>query len=94
MDDVRVELASDSRTLLLSVETTDGKCVTKSLKMPVQIYRGVYREGIHYDKGDTVTHGGSTWHANEGTSDRPGESSKSWTLTTKRGSNGKDAGEK
>ena len=57
----------------------------KSLK-----YRGVHELGAAYDAGDTVTHGGSLWHCNVLTKERPGEGSKDWTLAVKRGRDGKD----
>ncbi len=57
----------------------------KSLK-----YRGVHEPSLAYDTGDTVTHGGSLWHCNSLTKERPGEGSKAWTLAVKRGRDGKD----
>jgi hypothetical protein len=57
----------------------------KSLK-----YRGVHEMGAAYDTGDTVTQGGSLWHCNVLTKERPGEGSKDWTLAVKRGRDGKD----
>ncbi|KQM92159.1 hypothetical protein ASE77_11810 [Sphingomonas sp. Leaf226] len=56
----------------------------KSLK-----YRGVHEPNVAYDTGDTVTHGGSLWHCNVLTKERPGEGSKAWTLAVKRGRDGK-----
>jgi hypothetical protein len=54
-------------------------------------YRGTFAVGTAYDVGDTVTHGGSLWHCNQSTKDRPGEGSHAWTLAVKRGRDGKDA---
>lgn len=59
-------------------------------KTAVIIYRGVFAEGRKYEPGDTVTWGGSLWHCNSETGEKPGETSKSWTLATKRGRDGKD----
>ncbi|TGT76719.1 MULTISPECIES: hypothetical protein [unclassified Mesorhizobium] len=68
---------------------------TFPFKMPVMIYRGVYKEGQAYEKGDTVTWGGSLWHCDtDGTNDKPDGSTKSWTLASKRGRDGKDGGTK
>jgi hypothetical protein len=53
-------------------------------------YQGVYVEGKSYDVGELVTWGGSMWHANELTETKPGDGSKAWTLTCKRGRDGKD----
>jgi len=58
--------------------------------IPAVIYRGVYTDGKTYDVGDTTTWGGSLWHCNEPTTTKPGEGSKAWTLTVKRGRDGKD----
>lgn len=60
------------------------------------IYQGIYKEGSAYTPGDTVTWGGSLWHCNAPTGDKPGEGSKDWTLATKRGRDGKpgDKGDK
>lgn len=59
-------------------------------KTAVIIYRGVFVEGRKYEPGDTVTWGGSLWHCNSETGEKPGETSKAWTLATKRGRDGKD----
>jgi len=47
-------------------------------------YRGVYRLGELYEKGDFCTHDGSVWHANTPTYLKPGKSSD-WTLAVKKG---------
>lgn len=60
------------------------------LTFPVEIYRGVYIEGKAYERGDRVTWAGSEWHCNEPTTIKPGESVKAWTLSVKRGRDGKD----
>ena len=53
-------------------------------------YKGVYDAGVVYRKHNTVTHQGSTWHANVDTMRKPGESDDS-TLAVKRGRDGRDA---
>jgi integrin beta 3 len=58
--------------------------------VPCQIYRGVFKEGETYARGDTVTFGGSLWHCNGETADKPGDGAKSWTLAAKRGRDGAD----
>lgn len=64
--------------------------------VPAMIYRGVYASADNYERGDVVTFGGSTWHCNDNTSDKPDGLSKAWTLVVKKGRDGKDgvAGEK
>ncbi|MFC7399583.1 hypothetical protein ACFQU1_20430 [Chelatococcus sp. GCM10030263] len=59
--------------------------------VPVMIYRGVFKEGEAYKRGDTVTWGGSLWHCDGETADKPGEGQKGWHLAVKRGRDGKDA---
>jgi integrin beta 3 len=67
----------------------DGTVERKSFNLPVAIYRGVYVEGKSYEQGDTVTWGGSQWHCNAATSDKPMEGSD-WRLAVKRGRDGRD----
>lgn len=52
-------------------------------------YQGVFQEGKQYEPGDVTTWAGSTWHCNEVTESKPGES-KAWTLMVKRGRDGRD----
>ena len=69
---------------------SSGTITEKSITMPVSIYRGVWKSGI-YEQGDNVTWGGSQWHCEEATEDKPGEAgSKGWRLSVKCGRNGKD----
>lgn len=87
--DVELE-QQDERTFLLSSKFASGKTNQKAFSVPVLIYRNVFKPG-DYKKGDTVTWGGSLWHCDEDTSDKPGEvGSKGWTLAAKRGRDGKD----
>lgn len=98
LDDFDVNLREDGRILELSFESGERK-YTASLFIPTMIYRGVYREGQEYERGDTVSFGGSMWHCNGGdlegpwngtTAEKPGEGTKYWTLAAKRGRDGKD----
>jgi integrin beta 3 len=57
------------------------------LTFPVPIYRDVYRPERAYVRGDVVTFGGSMWHCNAATEEKPGESG-AWTLAAKRGRDG------
>lgn len=54
------------------------------------IYRGVFSEGKTYEPGDMATWGGSVWHCNAETIEKPGDGSKSWTLAVKKGRDGRD----
>lgn len=82
---------SDQRCFTLTVNRTSGSSETKTFDVPVMIYKGVFKSGQEYRAGDTVTWGGSLWHCDEHTQDKPGETgSKGWTLATKRGRDGRD----
>lgn len=81
---------SGERGLDVALTLSSGAQVRKALQLPVMIYRGVFSPG-DYVPGDTVTWGGSLWHCDEPTTDKPGEvGSKGWTLAAKRGRDGKD----
>lgn len=82
---------SELRTFTLTVNRTSGATETKTFDVPVMIYQGVFKSGQEYLPGDTVTWGGSLWHCDEQTQDKPGETgSKGWTLAAKRGRDGRD----
>lgn len=82
---------SEQRTFTLTVNRTSGTSETKSFDVPVMIYQGVFKSGQEYLPGDTVTWGGSLWHCDDRTQDKPGEAgSKGWTLAAKRGRDGRD----
>lgn len=69
---------------------SSGVTEEKSISIPTMIYRGVFTPG-EYVPGDTATWGGSLWHCDEPTSDKPGEvGSKGWRLAVKKGRDGKD----
>lgn len=81
----------EQRTFTLTVNRTSGTSETKSFDVPVMIYQGVFKSGQEYLPGDTVTWGGSLWHCDDRTQDKPGEAgSKGWTLAAKRGRDGRD----
>lgn len=84
-----MDVAFDDRTLTLKFERGQLK-KTWPITLPYLQYEGVYIEGKSYDRGSVVTWAGSTWHANEQTTSKPGEGSKAWTLIVKRGRDGKD----
>lgn len=65
---------------------------TFAFTLPVVIYRGVWEDGRTYEKGDSVTYGGSQWIAKEATASKPGApdaSSRAWQLAVKKGTDGK-----
>lgn len=82
---------SDERNFTVTVTRASGATESKTFSLPTLIYRGVFKAGEEYQPGDTVTWGGSMWHCDEASTDKPGETgSKGWTLATKRGRDGRD----
>jgi hypothetical protein len=59
------------------------------LRVPGHVDRGVYKQGESYLMGEGATWGGSYWIAQRDTTEKPGEGSKDWRLSVKRGSDGK-----
>jgi hypothetical protein len=93
LDDFDVAPAGDGRTVVLSF--TRGEITEQfEVKFPVPIYRGVWREKdeagnkLEYSPGDLVTWGGSLWHCDEKTGEKP--DAGSWRLAVKKGRDGKD----
>lgn len=88
---IDVALSEDQREISVMVQQSSGRGVTKTFSVPVTIYRGVFKSGIEYRPGDTVTWAGSVWHCHSVTSDKPGEPGcQGWTLAVKRGRDGRD----
>ena len=80
-----VEFVRDGRTINV---VREGK-VIGGWKSTEMIYRNVWKSDESYEQGDVVTWGGSSWHCNEATTDKPGTGSSAWTLCVKRGQDGK-----
>lgn len=81
---------ADPRAIRVAVSKSSGGVVEQLICVPSMIYRGVFAPG-QFATGDTVTWGGSLWHCDEPTCDKPGEAgSKGWTLAAKRGRDGRD----
>lgn len=87
-DDVDEHIEDDGRVLVRKHRA--GERVKEFRhKTGFAIYRGVYQQGRTYEFGDMTTWAGAMWHANETTTDKPGDS-KAWTLTVKKGRDGRD----
>ncbi|EIQ21535.1 putative portal -like protein [Shigella flexneri K-315] len=87
--DIDVSMTGE-RLFSVVVRQSSGQRTEKTFSLPVMLYRGVFRAGETYHPGDMVTWGGSLWHCNSMTEDKPGEAhSSAWTLAAKRG---RDAG--
>lgn len=69
--------------------TRGDEVAERKIVLSHMIYRGVFKTDAEYVRGDCVTYDGSTWHCNEPTTGKPGMS-KAWSLTTKRGKDGRD----
>jgi hypothetical protein len=76
---------------LLTCESDFGSRLRTLECRPRLLYRGVYRDDQHYEPGDAVTYGGSTWIAHEATQARPGDGATPWQLAVKAGRDGRDA---
>jgi hypothetical protein len=85
--DVTVTNESE-RDFSVTLSKSSGQEVVEKFHMPVMIYKGVWKPCVALP-GDTFTFGGSLWHCDEPTGDKPGES-KAWTLAAKRGKDGKE----
>jgi hypothetical protein len=78
----------DERTIKLMF--TRGETVhSYELAFPVPVYRHVFKEGETYARGDVVTWGGSSWHCEKETTEKPGAGGD-WVLMVKKGRDGKD----
>jgi len=86
-DDMAMNYDGERTLTLIFTKGEDTKEIV--VRIPVPIYRGVWRQGA-YERGDTVTLGGSTFIAQRDTETKP-ETSKDWTLSVKRGGNGPSA---
>lgn len=75
------ELRLEGRNLML------GDRLIKTL--PIPIYRGVYEPGTSYEPGDMTSFGGSIWHCDEATMEKP-ESTRAWKLAVKKGRDGRE----
>lgn len=75
---------------MLTLAFSQGERVKEfTFKLPIPLDRGVFRTGTVYDKGDSVTYGGSCWLAQKDEAKgKPGESAD-WRLSTKHGRDGK-----
>jgi hypothetical protein len=90
--DPDVQQLEDLRTIAVTMKLTSGALATRQFTLPVLIYRGIFKEGEEYTRGDVATWAGSTWHCQaEATRAKPGEGSPDWKLMVKRGAAGKDA---
>lgn len=89
VDGISIEQNGD-REFSVTLAKSSGAEVVQKFAMPIQVYKGVHREGEAYDQHDNVTWAGSQWTSTKSeNTDKPG-SSDAWTLCVKAGRNGKD----
>lgn len=87
-DDLTVEQTGERTFVLRFIR---GDLVKEfAFDVPVMIYRGVFKEGETYKPGDTVTFGGSLWHCDVETAEKPDSPEKHWRVAVRRGRDGKD----
>lgn len=80
----------DGRTLVRRyVRGEDYKEFRHQTALPVD--RGVFKSGQTYQRGDTVTWGGSLWIAQVETGMKPDATDSGWRLAVRKGRDGKDA---
>lgn len=85
-----VTVTQDSvREFSVTLNKSSGAAAVQKFTMPAMVYKGVWRP-CEAEPGDMFTFGGSLWHCDEATSEKPGES-KAFTLAAKRGKDGNDA---
>jgi hypothetical protein len=87
-DDLNVEQIGERTVRFLLRRDADEAEFDVTFPMP--IYRGVFKDGQAYEPGDMVTWGGSLWHCDKATSEKPGPDN--WRMAVKKGRDGKDAG--
>lgn len=91
-DDIEVAFDGE-RTFTLKFVRGERVKTFGTFTVPAVIYRGVFEQGKAYQRGDMVTWGGSTWHAKDATTAKPGElgaESRAWQMAVKEGRRGKD----
>lgn len=86
---VVVTQSENQREFQVATMNTSGAKAISDFTVPVLIYREIWREG-EFARGDVVTWGGSAWHCQETTTEKPGGTSKAWKLMVKEGRPGKD----
>lgn len=89
LDDFDIRPCEDGRSIVLSFSQGD---VTNEFELtfPVPVYRGVFKQGEAYVRGDVVTWGGCAWNCKEDTTEKP-DSADHWELMVKKGRDGRDA---
>lgn len=89
LDDFDI-IQEDERTFKFCF-THGGEMHSFEFALPVPIFKGAFKEGHDYTRGDMVVWGGSLWHANEDTKAKPDSPDSGWIIAARKGRDGKDA---
>lgn len=87
LDDFDTEMPNDRTIVFKFIRDDIAEC--HEFQFATILDRGVWKEGVTYEKGDAVTFGGSLFIAQAETTERP-ETGPGWRLAVKRGRDGKD----
>lgn len=90
LDGFEISLDDDGRTMKLSMKA-DGREISREVKIPSVIYRGVFRHGEKYEKGDALTYGGSLWIAVKDEAEGVPGTCDDYKLAVKRGRDGRES---
>jgi hypothetical protein len=82
----------EARNVTVTLVRSDGSSIVKTGKMVgMLVDRGVYSTAQVYEKGDSITYGGSQFIATRDAPCKPATADGGWRLAVKAGQNGLDA---
>jgi hypothetical protein len=87
-EDLAVVLEDDERTFVITAIKGERVKEIGRFKVPVLIYRDVYKPGQKYEPGDVVTWGNQSFVCKEATTIKPGDG-PAWRLMVRKGGDGK-----
>jgi hypothetical protein len=90
LSDFNLELLEDGRTVKMSLVRGD-EIKEKTVKLATILDKGVYRDDATYEKGDSVSYGGSAYICQVDNPDGKPAASKDWRLQVKRGRDGRES---
>lgn len=88
-----VKTGEDMRSFTFRKVKSSGRVIERTFNLPTMVYRGIWKDGENYARGDTATRDGSLWvlmaDEQKGAPGTPNVET-GWALAAKRGQNGKD----
>ena len=87
------EMASElqnEREFVQRTVFTNGAVNEVRTRLATPLYQGIWKKGVDYHTGDSVTYGGSSFIAQRDTTDEAPETNDAWRLAVKRGRDGKN----